>query len=152
MNFCFQFHDENLHIVWSDNHRSVYQASWLVERSFSHYNTGNYIDNFYQPTKLVWGKSDFSAIFKSFDYTKVLSDDETLLQWLEALSVRGIALLKNTPPSEDEIYKLTERVAFIRKTHFGEHFVVKKKQETSTFAYTEATLQLHTDIPYYGEF
>lgn len=147
----FQFIGGKLSVVWSDDHRSSFESSWLLKRNFSHQNTRNYIDQVYQPLKLVWGKNDFNAIFKSFDYNKVLSDDETLLQWLEALSVRGIALLKNTPPNEDEIYKLTERVAFIRKTHFGEHFVVKKKQETSTFAYTEATLQLHTDIPYYGE-
>lgn len=88
-------------------------------------------------------------IFESFDYNGVLNDDSTLLKWLEALSIRGIALLKNTPPNEDEIYKLANRISFVRKTHFGDHFIVKVKKDTSTFAYTPATLQLHTDIPYY---
>lgn len=109
----------------------------------------NYVEEVYQPAKVVWGKNEFENSFKSFDYQSVLTDDSTLLNWLEALSIRGIALLKGTPPNEDEIYKLANRVAFVRKTHFGNHFVVKVKKETSTFAYTPATLQLHTDIPYY---
>lgn len=145
----FQLQGESLEVNWSDGHKSVYEFSWLERRNFSKENVESYIDNVYQPKKLVWGKSEFEEIFQTFDYEKVLTDDSTLLKWLEALAVRGIALLKNTPPNEDEIYKLANRVAFIRKTHFGEHFVVKAKKETSTFAYTPATLQLHTDIPYY---
>lgn len=99
----------------------------------------------------MWSRNNFVNIFKSFDYTKVLNENETLLEWLNALAVYGIAVLKNTPPNEDEIYNLGNRVAFIRKTHYGNHFVVKAKPVISTVAYTPTTLQLHTDIPYFGK-
>lgn len=136
-------------MTWSDGHESNFTISWLRERNFTEENVSNYVEGFYQSRKIIWGKNEFEEAFESFDYNKVLTDDATLLQWLEALSIRGIALLKNTPSNENEIYKLADRVGFVRKTHFGDHFVVKVKKETSTFAYTPATLQLHTDIPYY---
>lgn len=107
------------------------------------------MSNFYRPTKSLWSKAEFGRIFESFDFNSIMNDDEALLRWLEALSVRGIALLKNTPPTNDEVNKIANRVSFVRKTHFGDNFEVKVKRDTSTFAYTSAALQLHTDIPYY---
>lgn len=144
-----QIIDESLKICWKDDHLSMFELSWLYQINFSPSNIAAYVDNFYQPKKLLWSKNNFTDVFKSFDYHLVLSDDVALLKWLQTLAVRGIAVLKNTPANEDEIYKLANRVSFVRKTHFGNHFVVKAKTETSTFAYTPATLQLHTDIPYY---
>jgi len=147
----FQFQNECLCIEWDDGHQSDFELSWLQARSFSSDKALNYKESFCQPPKKIWNRNDFPSIFKSFDYSKVLSDDRELLKWLEALVVRGIAILKNTPPNENEIHKLANRVGFIRRTHFGDHFTVQAKTETSTFAYTPATLQLHTDIPYYGK-
>lgn len=107
------------------------------------------MSNFYRLTKSLWSKAEFEKIFESFDFNSIMNDDEALLRWLEALSVSGIALLKNTPPTNDEVNKIANRVSFVRKTHFGDNFEVKVKRDTSTFAYTSAALQLHTDIPYY---
>lgn len=147
--FCLQQVCDVLKIVWSDGHKSSFDLLWLAERNFSTENISNFLENSYQPKKLVWGREEFEVIFQSFDYNKVLSEDSELLQWLEALAIRGVALLKNTPPNKGEIYKLADRVAFLKKTQFGDYFVVQAKKDKSTFAYTPSTLQLHTDIPYY---
>jgi len=40
-------------------------------------------------------------------------------------------------------------VQFIRKTHYGEEFIVRSKEGTSNVAYLSAPLQIHTDLPYY---
>lgn len=147
--FCLQQVCDVLKIVWSDGHKSSFDLLWLAERNFSTENISNFLENSYQPEKLVWGREEFEVICQSFDYNKVLTEDSELLQWLEALAIRGVALLKNTPPNKDEIYKLADRVAFLKKTQFGDYFVVQAKKDKSTFAYTPSTLQLHTDIPYY---
>lgn len=107
------------------------------------------MQTFYRPEKKVWSKHEFAKIFKSFEFNDVIDDDKVLMEWLDALAVNGIAMLKNTPDTENEVNKLGERVRFIKRTHYGDNFIVKAKATTSTFAYTTSTLQLHTDIPYY---
>lgn len=137
-----------LKITWNDGHKSSFDLVWLAERNFSKDNISNYLENCYQPKKLIWGREEFEVIFQSFDYNKVLSDDSELLRWLEALAIRGIALLKNTPRNAREIFKLADRVAFIRRTHFGDYLDLKAKKETSTWSYTPSALQLHSDFTY----
>ena len=58
-------------------------------------------------------------------------------------------MIKNTPATEEECRKLANRVGFIRKTHYGEEFIVKAKEGTTNVAYLSTTLQMHTDLPYY---
>ncbi len=75
---------------------------------------------------------------------------KALRSWLQSLSKNGVSIIENTPHSEQECRKLSSRVAFIRKTHYGEEFTVQAKPNTSNVAYLSTPLQLHTDLPYYG--
>lgn len=77
------------------------------------------MNNFYRPTKHTWGVKDFKTILKTFDFQKVLKCDNTLKDWLEALTVYGVAIVNETPNTQYELRKLIERVGFIRKTHYG---------------------------------
>lgn len=45
--------------------------------------------------------------------------------------------------------RLADRVGFIKRTHYGEEFVVSIKDGASNVAYLSAPLQMHTDMPYY---
>ncbi|KAJ9583014.1 hypothetical protein L9F63_022630, partial [Diploptera punctata] len=74
---------------------------------------------------------------------------EKLLDWLENLSTYGIAIIKNTPPAEDQLRRVANKVSFIKKTHYGEEFMVKNQPGTTNIAYTAGNLQMHTDLPYY---
>lgn len=65
------------------------------------------------------------------------------------MTVNGIAIIKNTPKTELEARKIVDRVGFIKKTHYGEEFIVKAKEDTNNVAFLAAPLQLHTDLPYY---
>lgn len=58
-------------------------------------------------------------------------------------------MIQHTPLTEQECRRLANRVGFIRRTHYGEEFVVKAKDDTSNVAYLSTPLQLHTDLPYY---
>jgi gamma-butyrobetaine dioxygenase len=97
----------------------------------------------------LWGKKDFPKVLKNFDFHKILETDRELRDWLETLAIYGIAMIKNTPLTIDETRKIADRVGFIRKTHYGEEFVVQNKEGTSNVAYLSQNLQMHTDLPYY---
>lgn len=82
----------------------------------------------------------------------------------------GVVLIENAPTDEKEGRRLADKVAFIRKTHYGyrEHqphslyfannidnivfradYHIKAKPGTQNVAYLSSLLQLHTDLPYY---
>ncbi|KRT80840.1 hypothetical protein AMK59_5279, partial [Oryctes borbonicus] len=65
------------------------------------------------------------------------------------LAIYGVTLIKNAPENEKECQKISERVAFAKKTHYGESFYVIAKEGTNNVAYLSNPLQLHTDLPYY---
>lgn len=146
-----QFDDMQLKVTWSDNddHTSVFDYEWLKVRSFSRENREQYLKTFYRPEKRLWSKNDFTDSLEYFDFTKVIASDLELHDWLNCLAMNGVAIIKNTPRTEAEARKIADRVGFIRRTHYGEEFMVKAKEGTSNVAYLSAPLQMHTDLPYY---
>ncbi|CAG2060846.1 unnamed protein product [Timema podura] len=75
--------------------------------------------------------------------------DTHLLEWLEWVVTYGLAIVEGTPNRRDQNRRLAERVAFIKKTHFGEEFEVQAKAGASNLAYLATPLQLHSDLLYY---
>ena len=146
----FQFDDaeKSLNIKWDSGHQSSYDYDWLLQRSFSSNNRQRYLKT-YRPEKKLWSRNDFPESLKFFDFHEIITDDCVLKSWIEALAVNGIAMIKNTPNTRNEVRKIAERVGFIKKTHYGEEWFVEAKEQSTTYAYTSVELQLHTDIPFY---
>ncbi|KFB45216.1 AGAP012477-PA-like protein [Anopheles sinensis] len=140
-----------LEVLWEEGHRSVYELQWLLDRSFREGDTREYLREWYRPDPVLWGAERFEAgeVLQEFRFQEVLHDDEVLLRWIEALIRYGVVMIKGAPLTEHECRRLAERVGFIRKTHYGEEFIVKAKEGTSNVAYLSTPLQMHTDLPYY---
>lgn len=137
-------------ITWNDNntHESEYDFEWLKARNFGDEARDDYLKKFYRPEKKLWCKSDIIE-FEHFDYREIIESDLALYNWLRCMSINGIAIIKNTPQEEKSTRNIADRVGFIRKTHYGEEFEVKAKDDTANVAYLSDNLQMHTDLPYY---
>lgn len=72
-----------------------------------------------------------------------------LRAWLEALSINGCAMIQNASLDENDCRKIANRIGFIRKTHYGEEYFVRHRENTNNLAYRSEPLQMHTDLPYY---
>lgn len=140
---------EQLHVRWSDEHESSYELQWLRERSFDPLSQRAYLDEFYRPRTRHWAGAEFEEIAQRFQYDQVMAEDEALQQWLQALAVYGVALLRGAPLDEGVVRRLAERVGFIRRTTYGEEFIVQAKPGAQNYAYLSLPLPLHTDLPYY---
>ncbi|KAH8235522.1 hypothetical protein KR032_001800 [Drosophila birchii] len=136
-------------VQWSDSHESRFSLQWLQERSFEEKRQQSYLESFYRPPTKHWAGADFPAIAQHFGYGEVMQQDSMLLDWLQALAVHGVALLRGAPLDEGVVRRLAERVGFIRRTTYGEEFVVQAKPGAQNFAYLSLPLPLHTDLPYY---
>ncbi|XP_070493633.1 gamma-butyrobetaine dioxygenase-like [Chironomus tepperi] len=140
-----------LKVEWNDKsgHISEYEYDWLDARNFSDENRNTYLNKYYRPAKILLNKFDLQHKLQYFDYQKVIKDDMELYKWLHSMITHGIAIITDVPETESEVRVLSNRVAFIRRTHYGEEFIVKAKEGTSNVAYLSENLQMHTDLPYY---
>lgn len=117
---CVVSDDGNLlDITWYDGHRSQFNAAWLEDRNFSQQNTEQYLEEWYRPKPRLWRKHEFGEVLKSFEFEDVITRDEGLQAWIEALIRYGVVMIRNAPLTEQECRKLANRVGFIRKTHYG---------------------------------
>lgn len=137
--------------MWNDKeeHKSEFTYDWLEARNFSRSNREEYLNKFYSLPKRLWNKNEYANVMEYFDFTQILESDLGLYKWLRSLTTNGIATITGVPSTEGEARKIADRVGFIRKTHYGEEFMVKAKDATSNVAYLSENLQMHTDLPYY---
>lgn len=70
------FIEEGLKLVWTDGHESVYTLDWLKARDFSEDVRQKYLVESYRPERTIWGKEQFKDICRSFDYNKIMEEDE----------------------------------------------------------------------------
>ncbi|XP_020802902.1 gamma-butyrobetaine dioxygenase [Drosophila serrata] len=140
---------QQLEVVWQDKHKSSFDIAWLRERDFGEAARQRYLDEVYKPPVQLWGKSQFEAVRKEFNYQDVIQQDAVLQAWLEALAIQGFAILKGAPDDINVAKHLAERIGYIKRTTYGDVFEVKSKPNAGNYAYLMTPLPLHTDMPYY---
>jgi len=86
--------DGKLEVKWNEgNHISYYDPKWLRENCYTLKNKQKYISP-YQ----LWDSSLEQNLENVFiEYDKILNSDEGLIEWLELLHHKGIAIVKNAP-------------------------------------------------------
>ncbi|XP_048506849.1 gamma-butyrobetaine dioxygenase-like isoform X2 [Athalia rosae] len=144
-----KFEEAKLLIEWPDNHKSIFTLEWLIERSFTEEKRKLFRAQVYRFERVTWGAEDFEKCCKKFNYQTILNDESVLLTWLGSLTKYGVAIVTDVPPLANSTKSLIERVAFVRKTHYGEEYMVTSKNDTTNVAYQSTVLPLHTDLPYY---
>ena len=100
----------DLRIVWSHGgHVSVYQGGWLRAGGRPEAATSG-------EAPRPWGR-EFAL--PRFRFDAVMSDDDALLAWLEALRSTGLAYISEAPGEDGTVARLVRRIAHIRETNFG---------------------------------
>ncbi|XP_045110420.1 gamma-butyrobetaine dioxygenase-like isoform X2 [Portunus trituberculatus] len=138
---------QQVEVVWQDDHHSLYGTEWLHYRGFSE-ETRQARGSRYRLERKFWGTESLDN-FPEASFEEIITDDVALLEWLRLLEVYGFVKLKDAPAETGQVRRLAERIAFIRKTHYGDDFTVQAKPDPSNVAYLNGPLQLHADLPYY---
>jgi gamma-butyrobetaine dioxygenase len=136
-------HFGGLSLVWSDGHRSRFDAGWLRANACDE---ASRTKRRRREAKVFWG-SERTGTLPSFDYDAVMADDEALLYWLHAVRDVGLTLVRGVPTEPGSVARLAERISFIRRSNFGVLFDVASKQNPDSSAYTSVNLPPHTDLP-----
>ena len=91
--------------------------------------------------------AEWSKQAMSVDFDRVMTTEAGLLELLEQVDDRGIALVTGLPSKDLVVLTLAERIALIEGSHFGHHFNVQSKPDAENLAYTPRRLYPHNDLP-----
>lgn len=137
----------DLEIFWSDGHKGLYTSLWLRERSFSE-DTRESRRQMRSPLRTLWG-SDILSDLPMANFHEVLREDQALLEFIRKLEDLGLVIVRDAPIHQEAIFSLTNRLGYIKQTHYGVSFAVKNRVTPNNLAYTADSLDMHSDIPYY---
>jgi gamma-butyrobetaine dioxygenase len=138
--------DGKLEVKWSEgNHISYYDPKWLRENCYTLKNKQKYISP-YQ----LWDSSLEQNLENVFiEYDKILNSDEGLIEWLELLHHKGIAIVKNAPIEKNSGFNVLNRISHTRETFFKTPFEVINIPKPNNSAYTSHALRNHMDLPWF---
>ncbi|XP_038055056.1 gamma-butyrobetaine dioxygenase-like [Patiria miniata] len=128
-------------VQWDDGHKSEFLSHWLNYFRFDQ--SPN--DKLLNPKPTLWG-SDVNI--ECFEFDDLLAEDHALYGWLAELVTQGFAVVKNAPLEAGQLYKLGERVSYLRPTLYGVTWHVKSKHDPGSIANTSGALVRHTDYTY----
>ncbi|CEF59365.1 Gamma-butyrobetaine dioxygenase [Strongyloides ratti] len=141
--------DNSLKIIWPGNIESKYSSEWLKMRNLIDDDVKKRRRQIYLNNTETWDAEKMKNGLKKFNHFDFMEKDEILHDFLEAVCIDGIAVLKNGPKNDkDAVSKIGQRIGFIQRTHFGNVFEVSIKNDASNMAYaSESELPFHTDFP-----
>ncbi|KAB7495244.1 Gamma-butyrobetaine dioxygenase [Armadillidium nasatum] len=134
-----------LEVTWNDGHSSTFDSAWLYERAFNDQARTKY-DKLYRLPMKPWGKN---LQLRLFNYEDLMRNDSSLLNWLLTMEVTGATLIKNCPNDLEAGPKLSEKIGFVKMTHYGRRSPVVVRPDSNNIAFTSVKLGLHNDIPQY---
>jgi len=108
-----------------------------------------------QNNSKVWVHSDLKTWSKStlkrvpiINYKSAKSNKKLLLKWLKLLHRYGFAKMTACEKKSGTVIKIAKLFGYVRETNYGKWFDVKSKTNAVNLAYTNLSLQAHTDNPY----
>ncbi|KAG7169311.1 Gamma-butyrobetaine dioxygenase-like 4 [Homarus americanus] len=134
-----------IEVLWSDGHLATYPATWLHQRAFNTHKR-DLRNNTVRSKPTLWGKELLENLPRA-SFPELLQDDSALLQFLQQLESHGLVVVSDTPTKLGQLHRLSDRVAYLSRSHYGETFIVESKNDPINLAYTAAKLEMHSDIP-----
>jgi gamma-butyrobetaine dioxygenase len=129
-----------LHVVWNDNHESLYHPGWLRRYCYS---------DGPRPTEFELETWDGSLAdrFPIFDGPQVLQDDETRYTWLKATQKYGISLLTGLPTDFETFQRVAGTIGLVRDMSWGKWFEIISEPHGQYVSNKSGYIPPHTDGP-----
>ncbi|NKC14134.1 MAG: DUF971 domain-containing protein [Gammaproteobacteria bacterium] len=139
----------NLDVIWSgkeQGHHTNFDASWLRAHCQEEQ------DKVHE--RQLW---DASLDIPKLDYPKVVTTDEELFKWLDALYQYGVAILEGAPLDGDEtsLTAVTDRIGILRDRHHPTNIytldTTDEVAKTIQSSYKLTRVPPHTDYTPYAD-
>lgn len=124
-----------LHVVYSDGHRSAFDPAWLVR----------YGGSMSPPNPTTSWRNGVELPSLSFEHVMT---DPGWLELLDAVADRGVVVVTDAPTDDDGSERLAARLGAVRATDFGRFFDIVSEPDVWTMSQSTAAMDPHTDDPY----
>ncbi|XP_071963138.1 gamma-butyrobetaine dioxygenase-like isoform X1 [Antedon mediterranea] len=131
---------KDIFINWSDGHEGFYPLSFLEGEHFPAFS-----DPLRQVKQELWG-SELQGQIPTFQFSDILTKDKDLFAWLTALHTKGFAVIENAEREVGQIHKVADRVAYLKRTYYGDTFQVTVKLDPNNIAWTGTGIDFHSDL------
>mmetsp|Transcript_17189 Transcript_17189/g.40457 ORF Transcript_17189/g.40457 Transcript_17189/m.40457 type:complete len:472 (-) Transcript_17189:44-1459(-) len=120
-----------------EHHESRFGASWLLENC--------------ERTPLARKGKPLTRddAVPEVDFSEVMASESGVFRWLDLMAEHGLVLVTNGPTEEGTVRQLTERIAPVQRTIYGELFEVVATDRPINIAYSNVGLPMHMDLIYY---
>ncbi|KAI9190164.1 hypothetical protein H9P43_001597 [Blastocladiella emersonii ATCC 22665] len=136
-------------ITWPDGHVSTFEDSWLANHAYSDKSEFRHLERTFPPK--LWG-AEIAKAPPAVQYDEVMDkSNKGLGKWLENIAVYGFSFVHGVPATIEKTKELSERIAFIRETHYGTYWDFTPNLEHGDTAYTSIALPAHTDTTYFTD-
>ena len=106
--------DQELRIQWANKHSSHFPLDWLWENRFSQIPDEGPVS---APNQQFWG-TEMQKNLPTFSYNDVQGSGTSLHDWIEAMQIYGLALIKGAPKQE-AVRAIGNRISFLKPQSFG---------------------------------
>jgi gamma-butyrobetaine dioxygenase len=142
--------DGSVTVVFTpDGHKSRYERAWLEEHRPGR--TQQYAlpyDDRAEDAKVLWQAADLADSLPEASWDAFAHDPAERARCLEALLVKGFALLRGVPVRDRAVLDVAEVFGFVRVTNYGELFEVRVEENPANLAFSSLPITPHTDNPY----
>jgi len=100
------------------------------------------------PHRRLWDRASMGERFPTMAHADIVASDAGLLRWLTLVEEFGFALATGIPATLEATRQLATRIAYVRKTIFGDMWDFTANLAFKDTAYTSAAIGPHTDGTY----
>lgn len=129
---------DQLEVLWDDGQRRLFSLDWLWRAALEP-------DPVKRVQRVAW---DAMTRFESFDYRRLVEDDDVLLGFLESFLAYGLAFVEGAPRRSRAIVDLANRIGTLEPSHLGETFEVILRARPDHIGETQDAIPLHIDLVY----
>jgi gamma-butyrobetaine dioxygenase len=138
--------DGSVTVVFApDGHKSRYERAWLEQhrpgRALPH-------DDRAEDAKVLWRAADLADALPEAGWDAFAHDPAERARCLEALLVKGFALVHGVPVRDRAVLGVAGAFGFVRVTNYGELFEVRVEENPANLAFSSLPITPHTDNPY----
>lgn len=102
-----------------------------------------------QTKQQLWLAGSLPDQIPTVEFEQVISTDDGLREWLDAVATFGFGTVQNMPPDESSAERLARRIGYPRETIFGGVWKLSSELEDhSDTAYSQTFLEPHSDGTY----
>ena len=141
-----QLDGQQLQIIWPpDEHSSRYDLGWLQSYAYDGKSHANGQTTAWTPR--LW-KASLDLTEVSHDYTEMLSERTSYLNFLRCLRDYGIAIVRRGSAETVGIESMTSLIGDIANAAYEKIFEIKPQQNQHTYGNSKQLIPPHTDEAY----